>query len=121
MSSRVKWVEHKDKKILYVDYRGQKTTEEMIGTVEESTRIEAESPTKVLVLVNYENSAASIEYMARVKELGKEIRTQKVLKTALLGITGLKMVLYQGYIRFTGETTLKIFTDETAALDWLAE
>jgi hypothetical protein len=119
--SRVKWVEHKGKKILYVDYRGQKTTEAMIETVEESTRIEAESPTKVLVLVNYEDSAASIEYMARVKELGKEIRTQKVLKTALLGITGLKMILYQGYIRFTGETTLQIFTDETAALDWLAE
>jgi hypothetical protein len=119
--SRVNWVEHKGKNILYVDYRGLKTTEVMIELVEEATRIEAESPTQVLVLVNYEDSAASIEYMGRVKELGKEIRKQKVLKTALLGMTGLKMILYQGYIRFTGETSIQIFTDETAALDWLAE
>jgi hypothetical protein len=119
--SHTSWIEHQDKRILFVDYRGQETPEAMIHVLEEEISVDAASPTKVLVLANFEGTSGSVEYMARVKKAGKEIRNQKVQKTALLGITGLKVVLLDGYIRFTGDEHIRAFDTEAEALDWLVE
>ena len=118
--SHTKWIEHKGKRILYVDYRGLKTAEELIQTLDESIRQEVDSPTKVLVLANVEGSSGSSEYMERVKQAGKE-NAQKVQKTALVGTTGVKVILLSAYLRFTGDKSTRSFDTEAEALDWLVE
>ncbi|MBN2416249.1 hypothetical protein JXO52_10430 [bacterium] len=119
--SYTSWLEHRGKKILFVDYRGQKTPEGMIQVLEEEISIEIASPTKVLVLANFEGTSGSVDYMTRLKKAGKEIRNEKVQKTALLGITGLKIILLDGYIRFTGDKHIRPFDTEASALNWLVE
>ena len=115
------WIEHQGKRILFVDYRGQKTPEGMIQVLEEELKIERVSPTKVLVLANFEGTSGSVEYMTHLKKAGKEIRNQAVQKTAVLGITALKVILLDAYVRFTGDKNTRAFDTEAAALAWLVE
>ena len=119
--SHTRWVSHNGKKILYVDYRGLKTAEEMIDTLDESVREELASPTRVFVLANFEGSFGSNKYMERVKQSGKEIGVQKVQKTALVGVTGMKEILLNAYLRFTAEKNMHVFDTEAEALDWLCQ
>ena len=118
--SRIKWIDHKGKKILYVDYRGLKTTKELIQTLDESISEEVASPTKVLVLANFAGSFGSTEFMGHLKQVGKEMMP-KVQKTAVLGITGAKEILLNVYLRFTGDKNIRTFVTEAKALDWLVE
>ncbi len=119
--SRTSWIDHKGKKILYVDYRGLKTTKELIQTLDESIIEEIASPTKVRVLANFEGSLGSIEYMQHLKKVGKELGLPKVQKTAVLGIIGVKEILLRSYISFSGDKNIRTFDTEAEALDWLAE
>ena len=116
-----KWIEHQGKRILYIDYRGHKTDTEMFQTMDEEVKIEAASPVKVLGLANFVGVNVTANYMARVNKTGVEVRNQKVQKMALLGVTGLKLILLQSYFRFTGATNMKTFDTEAAALAWLVE
>ena len=118
--SRIKWIDHKGKKIMYGDYRGLKTIEEMLQTLDEAISEELASPTKVLVLANFEDSFGSPEFMGHLKQVGKEM-LPKVQKTAVLGITGVKGILLNAYIRFTGDENIRTFDTEAEALDWLVE
>ena len=116
---RVTWKTHKGKQILYVDYSGL-NTKEMIQLLHDSCDVLNKLNNAVPLLANFENTTADTEYMNEVKRLGKQVITAKASKTALLGITGVKGVLVQGYAFFTGEKNLKSFSSEPEALDWLA-
>jgi hypothetical protein len=59
--------------------------------------------------------------MERVKQLGRTVFSQKAERSALVGITGLKLVLLQAYIAFTGHKNIQVFRSEAAALEWLVE
>ena len=114
----VKQVDYKGKKIIYVDYRGLTKIEQHIQNVEELNQAVKESKTPVLILSNFESVSVGSEYMNRVKEAGKENQS-KIKAQAVLGVTGLKNILLQGYITFTGEKNMKTFDSETEAMDWL--
>lgn len=115
----VKWIEYKGKRILYADFRNQKGQEGM-DTLELGAKMAAASPTKVLMLSNYEGATASPEWMARVKELGKEVFDVKVEKDACVGIGGLKRVLLDSYNKVTRKGSVP-FKTEAEALDWLVK
>lgn len=112
------WKTYKGKQIFYVDYSGLKT-DEMIKLLKDSCNEAAKFNEQVLLLCNYENTKGDTKYMSEVKRLGKEVIAEKAAKTALIGITGLKEVLVQGYTFFTGEKNLKIFKTEQEATEWL--
>jgi hypothetical protein len=114
-------MEYQGKNILYVDYRGQTASEEMIETLEEQIQVIRTSPTPVLVLSNFTESVVSIEYMTRLKAINQAVRDQKMPKNAVLGITGLKVVLLQSYIHFTGASNIQVFNTEDEALVWLVK
>ena len=115
----VKWIEHKGRRILYVDYRGAKNEEEMLSVLYKSNEEEKASSEKVTVLANFENTYASSKYMDEVNRLGKEVTKNIVDKTALIGIVGIKKILVNSFIRFTGDNNLKIFDNEDNAKEWL--
>jgi hypothetical protein len=117
----IKWIEHKGRKILYDDFRGAKNENELMELLYQAIEIEKKSAEKFLLLINVENTYMTQKYMDEVKRSGKEYRNEKALKTALVGITGLKKILYQGYIAFTGNTKTKPFDNEEAAKDWLVQ
>jgi hypothetical protein len=112
------WKTYNGTQVFYADYSGLKT-DEMIKLLYESCEVLKKSPQKVPLLTNFENTIGTTEFMNEVKRLGKEVISVKTTKTALLGITGIKSVLVQGYTFFTGEKNLKTFKTENEAMDWL--
>jgi hypothetical protein len=115
----VKFIEHKNKRILYVDYRGAKNENDMLDTLKKDVEIEKTLKDKTLLLANFENAPITQKYMDEVKRSGVEIRSKIMSKTALIGITGIKNIFVQGYIRFTGQKDMKMFNSEDDAKEWL--
>lgn len=114
----VKWITYKGKKILYSDYRGLKETE-LLENVETVAKILAASPSKALLLLNFENTYLTAEYFARAKELGGVIEPKKE-KWAVVGVVGAKNILLERYKLSTGSSgNNRIFKTEAEALEWL--
>jgi hypothetical protein len=117
---RIRWITHKGKKILYADYKGLKTDEELIANLHLEAKFMKESPTKVLSLADYTGIEGNKRVMAELKKLGKEILKEKTEKSAVLGVTGLKAVLLIAYNTITRDKVVP-FNTEQEALDYLAE
>jgi hypothetical protein len=115
---KVEWIEYKGKKILYVEYSGAKDDDELIGVLHREVEIEKTLTEKTLCLVTVANAHAGTRYMDELKKLGKEVRNEKVAKTATLGVEGIQRVLFNAYILFTGEVN-KTFSSEEEAKEWL--
>jgi hypothetical protein len=115
----VKWVEHEGKRILYVDFRGLEE-EQLVEQVNAMAQEIAKSPGNLRVLTNFEGARATTKFMSRAKQIGKDQVGTKVVKSAAVGITGIKEVLLVGYNRFTGRNLVS-FKTEAQALDWLAK
>jgi len=116
----VKKVVQKGQTILVADYRGLQKADQQIQVLEEVTKILKSSPTKMPILSNFEGAAVGSEFMNKVKPWGKDMQP-KIKRQALLGITGLKSILLQGYILFTGEKEIKAFDTEAEAMDYLLQ
>lgn len=116
---RVYWITHKEKKILVTNYEGLHTTEELRLVVDREVEIELASQSKILVLSRVANTTITTEFMRYAQQKGRDVRSIKVEKTAVLGITGVKVILLKSYILFSGEKTTLSFNTERAALDWL--
>lgn len=117
----VEWIEHKGKKILFSNYEGCKTSEEMIGVLLKEVEELEKQEKKSLVIANYNGSFGSAEYMNILKEMGKTVLSKKIEKTATMGITGFKEALFKSYIFFSKQKNVKLFYDKESALDWLTE
>ena len=117
----VSWIEYKGEKILFSDYEGCKTAEEMINVLYQEVEELKKQEGKSLVIANYNNSFGSIKYMNVLKEVGKEVLLKKIKKTATMGIVGYKEALFKSYIFFSEQKNVKLFYDKETALDWLIE
>jgi hypothetical protein len=115
----VKWIDHKGKRILYVDFRGM-DEHQMIAQLDVLAKEIAQAPGELLVLNNFEGASATTKFMARAKQTGKDRVGTKVTKSAALGITGVKEILLAGYNRFTGRSLVP-FKTEAEALEWLVK
>jgi hypothetical protein len=114
----VSWKTYHGKQVLYCDYSGLNTAQ-MIKLLYETCEIMKKTPEKMPLLTSFENTTVTSEFMNEVKRLGKEVISVKAMKTALLGVHGIREIMVQGYILFTSEKNLKIFQTEQAALDWV--
>ena len=117
----VSWIEHNDRKILFSNYEGCITSDEMIGILHTERNILLHEEKKVLVMSNYENSYGSPRYMEEVIKVGKLVLKQKINKTAVLGICGVKRILFNAYLHYSGQKNVKIFCTRDEALQWLTE
>jgi hypothetical protein len=113
------WIEHKGKKILYIDYRGSKNDDELLKILQEQIGILKGSSSKILALSNFTNVFLSSKFMDEVKKAGKEIGTIKLERSALIGVEGIKNILLSSYLLFTGDKNTKPFGSENEAKDWL--
>lgn len=114
------WFEYKGEKIMYVDYRDNKTEDELFQTLATAEKLVRMTDTEVPMLFNYEGVSLTMGFMNRLKDLGQEVaRSQRLNRQAVVGITGLKNILLRGYLRATGETRIKVSSSEKEALDWL--
>lgn len=116
------WVEHKGRKIIYLDFRECKSEDELLQVLAESEKLITGTSGVVWAVSNYEGVAVTAGFLNRLKEMGKRaVQSQRIEKLALLGITQMKNILVQGYLNATGQKNIRTFNSEKEALDWLAE
>ncbi len=114
------YITYKGKKILYVDYTQCKTTEDMLKVLE-SVKREYETTTHMFITVNdFRGTYGSSEFMKRASQLGKEVFDKRTLKTTVLGITGIKKILLNGYNSLV-KTKLIPFDTKEEALEYLVK
>ena len=115
----VSWIEYKGKKILFSDYRGCHSADAMLKVLYDEIEILHQQNEKVLVIANYNDCSPTGEYFNAVKKFGKETLRAKTSKTATIEINGVKRLLFNTYISFTGDYHVRLFNDEETALEWL--
>ncbi len=87
--------EHKGKKIIFSDYTQCKSQSEMIESLFESKEIMLSDPEIKLSLVDSTNAPIGREYMYELKKLIKEVIDKRIDKTAVIGVTGIKKLLFK--------------------------
>ena len=117
--SRMKWISHKGKDILYEDYTNL-TGKQIARLVPAITKITEEKDYKdILLLLDLSNSFANKEATNAFGESGK-ISKDRLKKTAVLGITGVKKVLLN-FVTKVSNVDAKPFSTEEEAKDYLVK
>jgi hypothetical protein len=116
---RSQWIEYKGKKILFQDFSGlffnsQAVKEELL-TVQ--SIVIKEPPNSVLVLSNFSDTTISSDLMP-VLNASSKMTKDHALKTAVIGVTGVKRTLGDLLSRLTGQQ-LMYFSNIEDAKDWL--
>lgn len=116
----VTWLDYKGTRILYADYRECASVTDELAVLEEQGRQLRLRPVKSLLLSNFEGVSVGSGYMNEVKKRGAASASRFIARNAVLGVTGLKAILLEGYIAASGmRDRMRAFDNEQAALDWL--
>ncbi len=113
----VKWIDYKGKKILVgnLENIGPKEWHEANRQYEEIMKEQKEN--SILALVKTENSRFDAETISGLKERSKK-DAPYIKKTAVMGISGLKKVMFSAVMQYSGRNA-KLFENEQEAMDWL--
>lgn len=116
---KIKWINHKGKRILHIDYSGL-TDQEMLKQLDYGSGLMLKEKEPFLYYGNFSETTISTEFMQKANEWGKQ--TNKVTqKMAVVGLTsGVRSILLNTYNMMTG-SKMKVFKTEQEALDYLAQ
>jgi hypothetical protein len=115
---RTQVILHQGKKIVYIDFSNLRMFDEIKTVIEDAKKhIHGQPPLSVLTLTSVEET----HFNSEIKDLFTAyISSNKpyVKARAILGVTGLKQVIYNGMIKFTGNN-IRAFTKAEDAKNWL--
>lgn len=114
----ITWVDYKGKRILFADYKECGTLDNLIQVLDNVIGIARTKP-NILILSDFEGETAFPEFIERLKQWAKDPCQKNIIKSAVIGISGLKMVYYNTYVIITGDKKTKAFSNYNNALDWL--
>lgn len=119
-----KWITYKGKKIMLTDYSGVKTDKTSIQALQmENDAADAviceQLEGSVLCLVDIRDSVGSSDVVAIMKNSAKRTKPY-IRKMAVVGVTGVKRILADAIIRFSGRD-LVFFDDMQSAQEWLVK
>ena len=122
---RVVWQKHKNKEILLGDYSNITSQEEYIKIIRQATtksikdiKTRYENPDHaVLMLIDIRDSIIGTETLSVFKENAKKIKPY-IKKVAVLGIHGVRKILLESIVWFSG-LDAKPFDSQEEAKDWL--
>lgn len=113
---RIQKIQYKGKEILYIIYDGLNEAE-MIALMNQVEKIILSDNKPHLQLLNLTNTFGTPGFMAAAKEFGKRTR-HLTLKSAAVGVTGVKALLLKSYNLVSG-SDLKAFKTEEEAKEYL--
>lgn len=106
----VSLIKYKDKTIMCVDYRG-KNTEDSLALLEKEASVIREADTPLLVLDDMRDFTVSRDFTTRGVELGKELRPQIHKMAQVVKVTGLKRIIVNSFMNFSG-IQMKLFDED---------
>lgn len=117
-TERVKWIMHKNRKILFLDYSGL-LPEQLEPVVDEALKAhKTEQFGTISCCVYAENLHFNTSVVNKFNALVNE--TKPYMKaTAVVGVKGLIKIMYDAVAKFTN-AEMKTFDKKEDALDWLA-
>jgi len=115
---RVSIVTHKGKRILYFDLSSCKATDVAAVVAAAKKVVSAEQPGSVLALTNVINTELSKDTSDIVKDFTAHNKPY-VKASAVVGVEGLKKIIYNAVMAFSGRQ-LSAFATLDQAKDWLA-
>ena len=117
IEERVKWINYKEKEILYDDYTNLQGDEFVEAIKVISNHLMNSGKKDILLLIDINNSYTNKTVVNAFTEAGKRVRPI-VKKTAVLGITGVKKVLLN-VVNKLSSIDANPFSTEEDAKDWL--
>ncbi|MBN2352380.1 MAG: hypothetical protein JXD23_07415 [Spirochaetales bacterium] len=123
---RVRWVDHKGKKILYLDYTGLRAPNPedkkiVLDIIAKATEIARRSPEKIRFLSDVTNTVSDKEVVNALQEFGRTtVSLGKVEKECAVGVSGVQKALV-AMINLISKTKLVMFDTPDKAMDWLVE
>ena len=112
----IEWITHKEKQILYSDYRG-KSEEQRIAQLREEADIILAQDAGVLLLHNIDGILASKPIMSALKEQQATVQPH-LARSAVTGVRGLTLVFLAAVNRFS-KSGMRAFGSIDDAKDWL--
>lgn len=116
----ISYLQHKGKRIMFIDYSNCKTVEETLAVLELVKKEYMQINGEILTLNNFEGAYGSTEYMKRANQYAKEFFNERTAKNAALGISGIKKILLHGYNTVVKDKIVPFDTKEEA-LDYLVQ
>lgn len=119
VTARVKFIEHLGKRVLSINYADCDIA--MLKAVaEEMHRVIAkEPPNSVLTLTDVTGTSFDSESVAVLKSK-VAANAPYVRRAAVIGITGLQALIYEGVQKFS-QRSIPLFATRQEALDWLVK
>jgi len=115
------WKTHNGKRFFYADYSDLDMDHEKLALENDrvDAMIRAEREGSVLAITNVENTVATREIMDILKK--SAFRTKPyIIRHAVLGVSGIRKILADSIIRFSGQP-IRLFDDMESAKEWLVE
>jgi hypothetical protein len=120
-SKRIRWIDYKDNKILYVDYSNILTTDELLTTIEKANDfIKNNEDFKILLLVDTRNSVAREKIAVDALKNSAIIVKPHVKKAAVIGISKSQEVILT-FVNMFSNLGLKPFDTKEYAEEWLIQ
>jgi len=116
---RVQFIQHKGKKILHINFADCKADEVLVVIGQARTAIGSQPHQSVLTLTDVTNTAFNTKVSDAMKEFVMHNKPF-VVASAVVGVTGLKQIIYNAVMKFSGRK-LTAFDSISEAKDWLAE
>jgi hypothetical protein len=99
---RVRWIEHKGKRILFEDFSGLQETKDIYEVTDTSTAIICKQPrASVLLLTDVTGAHYSPSIMKRLKDNSK-LTVPYMKAYVIVGVKGLTLTVLQSFVAFTG-------------------
>lgn len=114
------FIKHNGRRILYIDFSNatlDQKEELRLVILASRKAISIHPPNSLLILTNVHNTKYDTEIAQVMKEYVAHNKPF-VKKSAIVGLSGLQIVLYNTIMRFTGRQ-LSCFENEIKAKDWL--
>jgi len=119
-TGKISWIDHQGKRVLYADYRGLKG-EDLIKILEDGKEIQQAAGKDVLVITDFTGAVIDSKFVSEIKKIGTELDPD-MKKAAAVGLSAVQKILYNSYIRFTGQhNKVKAFSTVEEALEWLVK
>jgi hypothetical protein len=93
----VSYILHKNKKILFIEYKECKTVQDTLHVLDEIKDEFFKTSGVWLTLHDFAGGYGSAEFMKRANYYAKEYYNSRPSRNAAIGVYGLKKVLLQGY------------------------
>jgi hypothetical protein len=119
ITKRIRWIEHKEQTILYLNYSNFSNTDETINTIQEvNDYIKKLGKYELLLLVDVRNSQANEKIIIDALKHNATIVKPYMKKSAVVGVTYSQQVILT-VVNMFSSLGLKPFDTIDDAKDWL--